>query len=154
MSCNDFDFLLGHWRVHHRRLAVRLAGCADWVEFGGTSHAQALMAGRANVDDNLLELPGQPYRATTLRSFDPMTGTWAIWWLDSRAPHHLDPPVVGAFADGVGTFYADDVLEGRPIRVRFVWSDITPGSCRWEQAFSADGGATWETNWIMTFTRA
>jgi len=115
---------------------------------------QHALAGQVNIDDNELALPTGPYRALTLRAFDPISATWAIWWLDSRHPHHLDPPVVGRFEAGVGTFYGDDVLDGRPIRVRFLWHDITPTSCRWEQAFSADGGATWETNWVMTFTRS
>jgi len=151
---DDFAFLAGRWRVQHRRLALRLAGCTDWIEFAGTSRMQHALAGQVNVDDNELALPTGPYRALTLRAFDPISATWAIWWLDSRHPHHLDPPVVGRFEAGVGTFYGDDVLDGRPIRVRFLWHDITPTSCRWEQAFSADGGATWETNWVMTFTRS
>jgi hypothetical protein len=73
--------------------------------------------------------------------------------LDSRQPHQLDPPVVGGFHNGVGTFFADDQFQGKPIRVRFIWSDITPSSARWQQAFSDDAGATWETNWIMDFKR-
>jgi hypothetical protein len=89
-----------------------------------------------------------------LRAFDPSTGTWSIWWLDARHPHRLDPPLVGTFAEGVGTFHANDVLNGRPIRVRFIWSDIAENSARWQQAFSEDAGRTWETNWLMDFRRA
>jgi hypothetical protein len=85
--------------------------------------------------------------------FDAATKTWAIWWFDSRQPHQLDPPVVGGFRNGVGTFYADDYFKGKRIRVRFIWSDITPNSARWQQAFSEDGGVTWETNWVMEFQR-
>jgi hypothetical protein len=153
-SVNDFDFLVGRWNVLHHRLKERLAGSTQWDDFTGTSTLQKLMDGQANVDDNLINLPSGPYRAASLRSFDPNTRQWAIWWLDARDPHHpLDPPVVGSFSRNIGTFYADDTFKGHPIRVRYLWSDITPSSCHWEQAFSPDGGKTWETNWIMDFTR-
>jgi hypothetical protein len=153
-TMNGFDFLVGHWRVRHRRLKERLAGCAEWEEFPGTCHMRPLMDGQANVDDNLLELPSGTYRAVTIRAYDPVTMQWSIWWLDSRHPHDLGVPVVGAFDKGTGTFFADDTLNGQPIRVRFLWTDITAASARWQQAFSSDGGATWETNWVMEFERA
>lgn len=152
---HDFDFLAGHWHVHHRRLQQRLAGSHEWLEFGGSAAARLLMDGAGNVDDNVIELPDGAYRAVTLRAFDPATGLWSIWWLDGRRPAGpLDPPVRGRFEGGVGTFYADDTYEGRPIRVRYRWSGITRAACHWEQAFSADGGRTWETNWTMEFRRA
>ena len=150
----DFDFLVGRWQVRHRRLKERLAGSTEWETFGGTSELRLLMDGRGTIDDNVIDLPGGPYRAVTLRSFDPTTRQWAIWWLDGRHPHQIDVPMVGSFNQGVGTFYADEQFNGRPIRVRFLWSDITATSCRWQQAFSADGGQTWETNWVMDFRRA
>ncbi len=149
----DFDFLPGHWAIHHRRLKERLTGCTEWETFKGTCQAWPLLGGLGNVDDNVLELPGGTYRALTMRTFDPATRQWAIWWVDGRHPHRLDPPVVGGFADGVGTFECDDELRGQPIRVRYVWSDITATSARWQQAFSPDGGQTWETNWVMALTR-
>lgn len=150
---NDFDFLVGHWTVRHRRLKERLASCTEWEEFGGTCSLRPILDGQANVDDNLLDMPSGTYRAASIRAYDPATRRWSIWWLDSRHPHDLGTPVVGAFKDGTGTFFADDVLNGQPIRVRFLWTDITPSSARWQQAFSNDGGATWETNWIMDFQR-
>jgi hypothetical protein len=151
-GADDFDFQFGRWRVRHRRLLLRLQDCTDWAEFDGTSEVWPILGGLGNIEDNVLELPGGTYRAVALRSFDPATGQWAIWWLDGRFPGQLDVPVRGAFADGVGTFLADDVLDGRAIRVRLTWSDITRDSATWQQAFSPDGGA-WETNWIMAFTR-
>lgn len=149
----DFDFLTGRWQVAHRRLRRRLAGCTDWDHFSGTTQAWPLMQGQANVDDNWLDLPGGAYRAVSLRAFDPATRQWAIWWLDSRHPHGLDVPVVGGFSGGLGLFHADDTLDGQPIRVRFQWSDITASSARWQQAFSGDGGISWEMNWEMVLTR-
>jgi hypothetical protein len=151
----DFDFWIGEWRVHHRRLKERLADSHEWIEFDGTSSVRKTMGGWGNMDDNVLDMPGGSYRAISLRAFDPKTGQWAIWWLDGRNPAgDLDPAVKGRFDNGIGTFYADDSLRGKPIRVRFTWSHITAKSARWEQAFSPDGGATWEINWVMDMRRA
>jgi hypothetical protein len=149
---SDFDFLVGSWRVHHRRLKERLAGNHDWIEFEGTCAMQKILGGAGNMDDNVLDFRGGAYRAVTLRTYDPAKGQWSIWWFDSRNPSHLDPPVVGGFKNGVGTFYADDTFKGKPIRVRFLWTNLATKP-HWEQAFSDDGGKTWETNWIMEFVR-
>jgi hypothetical protein len=122
--------------------------------FDGSCLAQPILGGCGNVDDNVLPLPGGTYRASTVRTFDAATSLWSIWWFDGRTSHALEPPVTGRFSDGVGEFHADDTLRGAPIRVRFQWLDAnTPSPC-WEQAFSPDAGATWETNWMMRFTRA
>ncbi len=95
------------------------------------------MGGAGNVDDNVLETPGGTYRGVGVRAFDPASGLWSIWWLDLRFPTKMDVPVRGTFRDGVGTFVADDMFEGRPIRMRFMWSRITTTSAHWEQAFFA-----------------
>ena len=150
---NDFDFLRGRWRVSHRYLARRLADCRDWHEFDGVMTSQPILGGQGNIDDNLLHHPAGTYRATAVRGFDPASGTWSIWWLDSRHPTTLGTPVIGAFQNGVGEFYADDTYEGRPMRTRFLWTSHDTPTPRWQQAFSVDGGATWETNWIATDTR-
>lgn len=152
--CPDFDFQQGKWRVRHRRLKARLASCTDWEEFPGTCEQRLILGGNGNVEDNLLHIPSGSYRAIALRSYDPASGSWAIWWLDGRAPHALDIPVIGRFEDGVGSFYADDVLDGAPVRLRFLWLRTDTPSPRWEQALSADRGASWETNWTMDFDRA
>jgi hypothetical protein len=149
----DFDFFHGQWQVKHRRLVGRLAGSVEWQEFDGSCHCRPVLGGDGNVDDNLVNLPGGAYRAVTIRSYDRARGLWSIWWLDGRDPHHLDVPVVGVFKDGQGVFLAEDVLDGRSIRVRFRWSMEETGLPRWEQAFSPDGGATWEVNWSMEFHR-
>jgi hypothetical protein len=151
---HDFDFLVGNWQVHHRKLRQRLANSHTWDEFEGTLSMRKLMDGYANVDDNVFKTPQGTYRGVGLRSYDPKTAQWAIWWLDGRSPFgDLDPPVKGHFVNGVGTFYSNDTLRGKPVRVRFVWSKITPTTARWEQAYSADGEKTWEINWTMDFTR-
>lgn len=152
IDVHDWDFLFGRWAVRHRRLKARLAGSTEWEEFAGTCVNWPTLGGQGNVDDNMLELPGGTYRAVSIRALDAKAGQWLIWWLDQRNPT-IDPPMRGGFKDGIGTFLADETFNGRPIKVRFLWSQITPASARWEQAFSPDGGATWETNWMMDFTR-
>lgn len=152
-GADAFDFFIGEWTVRHRTLNRRLDGCTDWTEFTGRTVTRKILGGLGNIDDNCIDRPQGGYRAVTLRKIDPATGLWSIWWFDARFPG-LEPPVVGSFEDGVGTFYADDVFNDRPIRVRFLWSGIGPATARWEQAFSEDDGASWETNWIMRFERA
>jgi len=150
---HDFDIFAGRWRTHQRRLKRRLAGSDEWQEFEGVQDLYLLMDGAANLTDNLFHLPEGPYRGTTLRAFDAKTRSWAIWWLDDRHPHRMDVPVIGRFENGSGAFYADDVFEDKPIKVRFLWKNIEADSRRWEQAFSPDGGKTWETNWTADFFR-
>ena len=150
---SDFDFVIGDWHVRHRRLNERLANCREWTEFEGTMSTRKILGGYGNLEDNWLNFPDGAFRAVALRSFDPATETWAIWWLDGRFPGRLDVPVKGQFKDGVGTFYADDAIAGVAIKVRFLWSCSDAMTLRWEQAFSTDGGLTWETNWTMDFTR-
>lgn len=150
----DFDFEFGRWVVRHRRLKERLVGSDDWEDFDGTSEARPILGGNGNVEDNVLHFPTGSYRAAAIRSFDTTLNKWAIWWLDSRGPHTLDVPVIGQFENGVGAFYAEDTFGGRPIRVRFLWLDTHTDCPRWEQAFSVDDGKTWETNWVMAFSRA
>jgi len=148
----DWEWLVGNWSVRHRRLRDRLAGSTEWDEFAGTCRNWPLMGGRGNVDDNVLDLPAGRYRGVGVRAFDVQAGLWSIWWIDSRRPG-IEPPVRGGFADGIGTFIGDDSWRGRPVKARFRWTAITPASAHWDQAFSPDGGATWETNWHMDFTR-
>jgi hypothetical protein len=151
-SAADFDFLIGEWSVLHRRLKRRLAGDSEWIEFRGPAAARKILGGLGNFDEIRIDLPEGSYLGATLRLFDPRTGRWTIHWMDSRNPR-LEAPMVGSFEGGRGLFFGDETFEGKPIRVRFVWTPLTASSCRWEQAFSPDGGLTWETNWTMEFTR-
>jgi hypothetical protein len=149
----DFDFIIGDWQVRHRRLNSRLAECTEWTEFLGTSSTRKILGGMGNVEDNVLYFPQGQVRAAAFRSFDPVSHSWSIWWLDGRVPHSIDVPVVGALVAGVGPFYADDIFEGHAIKVRFTWNPNPGGNPLWEQAFSGDSGSTWETNWTMDFQR-
>jgi hypothetical protein len=152
-SCHDFDPLMGRWRVRHRRLRDRLAGSTEWDVFEGVSHMQLLLGGQGNVEDNLLDAPQGRYRAAAFRCWDPVSRQWAIWWLDGRFPGELGTPVLGRFEGGDGVFYADETFRGQPIKLRFLWLRTRSDAPRWEQAFSPDGGTTWETNWEMDFSR-
>lgn len=148
---SDFDFIIGDWTVKHRRLNARFADCRDWTEFDGLSSTVRALGGFGNLEDNLLDFPDGAFRAIAVRSFCRSARAWSIWWLDGRNPTALDVPVSGRFSDGVGLFFADDVLDGQPIKVRFTWTAKPGAHPRWEQAFSNDAGASWETNWTMEF---
>jgi hypothetical protein len=150
----DFEFEFGTWNVRHRRLKERLVRCHEWEEFAGTSQTAPVLGGNGNIEDNILHFPAGTYRAIAIRSYDTATKTWAIWWLSATAPHQLDKPVVGRFDAGVGSFFAEDVVNGTPVTTRFLWLKTDTSEPRWEQAMSTDGGSTWETNWTMDFKRA
>jgi len=147
----DFDFFIGQWTVHNRRLRERLAGSELWEEFEGTSVARKVLGGLGNIDEITLERASGRQEGLTLRLYDPASRQWSLYW--AGADGLLQTPMVGEFEAGRGTFFAQETFAGKRIFSRFIWSDITDTSCRWEQAFSADGGTTWETNWVMEFVR-
>ena len=151
-SVRDFDFWIGSWKVRNRRLVERLAGSDEWEEFDAEVVARFLMDGIANEDEFRTDHDGG-FIGMSFRFFDPAEKRWSIYWADSRRSGVLDPPVFGTFEGDIGIFEGEDLFDGRPILVRFTWSGITTPTPRWEQAFSADGGETWETNWVMDFTR-
>ncbi|OUD04552.1 hypothetical protein [Streptomyces swartbergensis] len=163
-SPHDFDFFHGTWSVLHRRRTGFLDPGSDWEEFPGRSECRALFDGAANIDE--IDMPHLGAKGLTLRLFDPVREEWSLNWASSRSGT-LFPPVFGRFQGPRGEFHGVDTLPqvlgsartggtpiGEDVRVRFVWSGISPGTARWEQAFSTDGGETWLTNWIMEFTRA
>lgn len=148
---NDFDFLVGTWNSTQRRLRERLADSDDWEVFEARSVCYRMFGGAANVDE--ITFPALGHSGMSVRLYDPGADLWTIRWATTALPGEVGPPVRGRFTDGTGEFFGDDVHEGRPVRVRYRWSDITATTARWDQAFSVDGGTTWETNWIMEFTR-
>jgi hypothetical protein len=151
----DFDFLHGVWRVANSRLRKRLAGDDEWQEFPALNRCQPVIGGLGNVDSFDCErfpTDGRPLHGLTLRIFDPRTRLWSIYWTDDRSCE-LQPPVIGRFEERRGIFRGDDTFDGRPIRVRYVWTHDGGGGATWEQAFSTDGEETWETNWRMVLTR-
>jgi hypothetical protein len=150
---HDFDFFFGAWRVHHRRLSKRLADNDDWEEFEGSTRCESILGGLANFNDSVSTRSGRSYRGLGLRAYDAKSNTWADWWLDGSNPTRIHPPGIGRFAGNVGTFLSDETFEGRPVRVRGIFTAVSPGLAQWEQAFSPDEGRTWETNWVMRYTR-
>ena len=148
---HDFDFLPGRWTIANRRLRARGAGCTTWDEFAGASEARAHLGGVANSDEN--DFPARGFSGMTVRAFDRARRLWSIYWIDSVSGR-LAPPVVGGFDGNRGTFVGDDVDGERPVRVVFTWTRRGPDAARWEQAFSYDGGRSWETNWIMELNRS
>jgi hypothetical protein len=152
-SKHDFDFLHGSWNVHNRYLKGRLQHSTEWIEFDAQSDVQPLLDGLGQLDRFRAVRDGDAIEGVTLRLFNPATGEWSLHWADTVNPGVLLPPMVGRFNGGVGEFFGDEFVNGKKVLCRFYWMRTNPDSPRWEQAFSDDGGKTWETNWIMTFTR-
>jgi hypothetical protein len=158
-AIHDFDFLVGTWTTRQRRLKKRLQACDEWETFDATATMRPLPGGVANFDTLVAESWRPGWVGMSFRVFNPMTNLWSIYWLTNdgssidAATGALDPPVVGRFDGDEGVFEGDDVFEGRPIRVRYTWTRLRSDAARWQQAFSADGGLTWEVNWVMEFER-
>lgn len=155
---HDFDFWYGSWHIHNKRLVKRLQGCTEWESFSASGTTWPLPGGIGNYDEFVPKDWNPGFVGMSLRAYSPQTKLWSIYWLENQtggldSAGLLKPPVIGGFKDGVGIFEGDDSFEDRPIRVRFVWSNITPTSARWEQSFSPDGGKTWECNWVMEMSR-
>jgi hypothetical protein len=148
----DFDFFIGRWKARNRRLRERLKGSNDWEEIEGVAVVRKVLGGLGNIDEITMERETGRLQGLTLRLYNPESRQWSMYW-SSSADGILQPPVIGTFMDGRGEFYSQELFEGRSIFCRFICSDITETSCRWEQAFSTDGGKTWETNWIAELTR-
>jgi len=148
----DFDFEIGTWKTDLRRLAHPLSGSTEWAEYEGTSVVRKIWDGRANLVELEVDGPSGHIEALSLRLYDPRVHQWSIYASNSKYGS-MGPPTVGEFKDGRGEFYDQEEYNGRMILVRNIWSDIKPDSCRFEQSFSADGGKTWEVNWIAVDTR-
>jgi hypothetical protein len=149
---HDFDFEIGAWKAHLKRLVHPFSGSNTWVEYDGTSVVRKVWDGRANLGELEVGNATTHIEGLTLRLYHPESHQWSISWASSR-DGMLGVPMIGEFNNGRGEFYDQEDLQGRAIFVRFIFSDITSTSFQLEQAFSADGGKTWEANWISTFTR-
>lgn len=150
---SDFDFLFGSWKVRNRRLRERLTGCVEWEEFESRCRARPILGGLGNMDEFVLEPASGRLEAVTVRLYNPAAGEWSIYWAAGTGAGRFDVPMVGRFDGPRGEFFSHEVFEGRHILARFIWAVASPDACRWEQAYSADGGRTWETNWTMEFSR-
>jgi len=151
-SNHDFDFEIGTWKTHVRRLLHPLTGSSEWVEMQGITTVKKVWGGRANLVELEADGPGGHFEGLSLRLYNPDTHQWSLNFA-SASGGVMTPPTVGEFKNGRGEFYSHETLNDRPIFVRFVISEITPTSCKFEQAFSVDEGETWEVNWIATDTR-
>lgn len=148
----DFDFFIGSWKAHTRRLRERLKGSNDWEEFEGTAMVRTVLSGMGNIDEITIDREVGRLEGLTLRLYNPESRQWSLYWASS-VDGILQRPLIGSFVEGRGEFYSQEFFEGRSIFCRFICSHITETSCRWEQAFSTDGGKTWEINWIAELTR-
>lgn len=149
---HDFDFEIGTWRSHLSRLVHPLSGSTTWAEYEGTTVVRKVWDGQANLVEFEADGPAGHIEALSLRLYNPQTHQWSLNFANSKSGV-LSEPTIGGFKNGRGEFVDQESFNGKAILVRFVISDITPNSCRFEQAFSEDGGQTWEVNWIATDTR-
>jgi hypothetical protein len=150
---HDFDFALGTWKAHLKRLEHPLTGSNTWVEFDGTFVARKVWDGRAMMEEVELDSPGGHIEGLTLRLYNTQTHQWSIYWANSKNGVMDSSPQVGQFKDGRGEFYGTDTLNGKLIYVRFIWTNTNTSTPHFEQSYSADGGKTWEVNWMTDQTR-
>jgi hypothetical protein len=149
---HDFDFEIGTWKTHVSRLQHPLSGANTWVEYDGTTVVRKIWNGKANLVELQVTGPAGHIEGLSLRLYNPESHQWSLNFSNS-AGGTLGPPTIGEFSNGRGEFYDQETFHDRAILVRFLIKDITSDSCHFEQAFSADGGKTWEVNWIATDTR-
>jgi len=149
---HDFDFEIGTWKTHLKRLVHPLTGSTTWVEYEGTTVVDRVWHGRANLVELEVDGPKGHIEALSLRLYNPESHQWSLNFASSSGGS-LGQPTIGEFKNGRGEFFDQELFNGRAILVRFVISDITANSCRFEQSFSDDGGKTWELNWVAADTR-
>lgn len=146
---HDFDFLFGRWKVHLKR---KVPGTDRWTESDGYGVYRQVWGGRANLNEFFTESPNDPVEGLTLRTYNPVTHLWSLYWANSRDAV-LSSAQVGRFEHGQGEFYAQDNSDGKGTLVRYIWSKITPTSAHFEQALSENGGRSWDVNWISDMMR-
>jgi len=151
-SKNDFDFLVGAWNIHNKKLKTRLSNSTEWIQFDATHEMHKVLLGIGNTDVMRTTIDGKPFEGMSIRLFNPSTKLWSIYWADSNSGT-MEKPVVGSFANNTGKFFSKELFKDIEIILRFNWDVSDPGNPVWSQAFSADNGKTWEWNWYMYFTR-
>ena len=151
-GANDFDFELGTWKIHLKRLLHPLTGSNTWVDFDGTSVTRKVWDSGASIEKFETDGPSGHVEGLTLRVYRPEAHQWYLYWANGK-DGVLGEPTIGEFKNGQGEFYDQEPYKGRAILVRYIWSKITPNSAHFEQSFSDDGGKTWEVNWITDQTR-
>lgn len=123
------------------------------MEFDARADVSPLLDGFGHIDRYHAVRDGTPFEGMTLRLFNPGTAEWSLHWADTTRARTLLPPMIGRFANNTAEFFGEETVDGRRVLCRYRWTRVDTGSPQWEQAFSDDGGQTWETNWIMTLTR-
>jgi hypothetical protein len=151
----DFDFLVGSWKIHLKRLVQREHGPKEWVDLEGTVVCRQIFDGRAEVEEFNVESQDKKMHIQGLatRFYNPKSHQWSIWWANAKDGAMSPPPVIGEFKDGHGEFYDQDVVDGRVVYLRFVWTATTSKSPHFEQSISADGGKSWQVNWVTDQTK-
>jgi hypothetical protein len=149
---HDFDLVVGRFKIKVKRLKTTLRGANDWYEMTGISNCRAIWNGRANIEEFEADGPNGHMEAMMVRLYSPVSRQWSLNWVNQKNAR-FDTPTIGEFKDGRGEFYDTEPIDGRQVLVRYVWSDITSKSGHFEQSYSADGGKTWEANWIADSTR-
>jgi hypothetical protein len=149
---HDFDFEIGTWKTHVKRRLRPLTGSTTWVEMNGTTVVRKVWNGRGNLVELVADSPNGHFEGLSLRMYNPQSRQWSLNFANA-SDGIMTPPTIGEFKDGRGEFYSQETLNGRAIFVRFVITPTAPDSIHFEQAFSGDGGKTWEVNWIATDTR-
>jgi hypothetical protein len=152
---HDFDYAVGTWKFHLKRLKKRLVGSTEWVELDGTTDCRKIMDGRGEVEEMNVESADKSLhiQGLAVRLYNPQSHQWSIYWANAGDGIMEQNPMVGQFINGRGEFYNQQIFEGRAVYARFTWTGVTTNTPHFEQAFSADGGKTWETNWITDQTK-
>src|SRR5437016_12534046 len=150
---HDFDFAVGTWKTRVRRQVKPLSGSNDWVEGTGTVSTRKVWGGRAQLEELAMDTGDTHLKGLAMRLYNPKTHQWRLHWANAKKGVLSDPPAFGAFKNGRGEFYDEEVINGKNVLVREIFSDITPNSHHFEQAFPEDQGKTWETNIIIALTR-
>jgi hypothetical protein len=152
---HDFDFLVGSWKIHLKKLLHPLTGSKEWVEFDGTVVCHKVWDGRAELEEFNVDSPGKhiEIHGMALRLYNSKSHQWRIYWANADKGMLDYPPVIGEFNNGHGEFYDQEEYEGRAILVRYSWSATTTSTPHFEQAYSTDGGTTWEVNWVTDQTK-